>query len=90
MFQYLFVIYPHTFSRFFFQIKKKNLKKKKEIRYPEIEINNCSDGTFSSNEDWPLIHDQAINEFLLFVIIFITITKSNDRVERDESALRND
>lgn len=65
MFQYLFVIYPHTF---FFS-------EKNETRYPEIAINNCSDGTFSFLDDWPLIYNQVIHFF--YLLYFITkITKS--------------
>ena len=57
IFQYLFVIYPHTF----FFLKK--VKKKNETRYPEIAINNCSHGTFSFIDDWPLIYNQVIHFF---------------------------
>lgn len=61
MFQYLFVIYPHTVFFFFLSEKKKN-----ETRYPEIAINNCSDGTFSFIDDWPLIYNQVIHFFSIY------------------------
>ncbi len=46
--------------------------------YTEIEINKCSEGTFYSTEDWPLIHDQAIFFYLnnMIILPFDFITKS--------------
>lgn len=76
MFQYLFVIYPHAF-----------LLKKKETKYPEIAINNCSDGTFSFIDDWPLIYNQAIH-LVLFFFFYYTLLPNQMNVFKGMNQIR--
>ncbi|TYI29522.1 hypothetical protein ES332_A05G322000v1 [Gossypium tomentosum] len=46
-------------------------RNREEIRHPEI--NNSSNGTFSSTGDWLFIHEPSY--YFIFVILFITINK---------------
>ena len=52
---FLSFMYPRFLSSSSFLIKKEKRKKKRETRCIEIEINNCSNGTFVSIRGFKLI-----------------------------------